>query len=140
MSELSENQGTIEMKKLIEFLNENGYKFKGVTDFTTESYSIVEFKKYPIEDFMNIIGNNRNDSGITINIEYDNDFDYENQLKYFVNGEEYYKEDKLKKDNEDHNDYIRTINKRAAKKFIDNLIGNKKGGKRSKTMKRCNRK
>ena len=132
MSESIENQGTIEMKKLIEFLNKNGYEFNGVKSSRMESDSIVKFK-HPIETFTNIIGNDRNDSGITINIAYDNDFDYENQLKYY---EEY----KSKEDDEDHHEYIRKSNKSAATEFIYKLIGNKKGGKRSKTMKRCNRK
>ena len=146
MSE-KENSGTIEMKKLIEFLIKNEYKLEGVRNsdyyengrrFVNNSESIVKFSKFPIDPpYTNKIGNYKNDSSISININYENDFDQEN-------GEKYFKENKLG----DEIEYTPKINNEAASSFIkkivdSNTIGgkrrktmNQKRGKRSKTMKR----
>ena len=114
------NNGTQELKKLIDFLLENGYKYNFVEDaiylengktYIAKSDSIATFEKFPIKAFNNKLNNYINDSSIRIKIIYDNDFDHQNAEKYYEKIE---------------NEYEPKFNQEAANNFITELIESKK--------------
>ena len=119
------NFGTLEFKKLIDFLLENGYTYSFVEDaiylennrtYIAEGDSMVTFEKFPIKAFNNKLDNYRNDGSIKIKIIYDNDFDHQNAEKYYE-----------KIENEDKEiDYETKFNQEAADDFISELIELKK--------------
>lgn len=106
------NSGTLELKKIIDFLLENGYTYNFVEDaiylennttYIAESDSIVTFEKFPIKAFNNKLNNYRNDTRIKIKIIYDNDFDHQNAEKYYEKIEDEYE---LKFNKEAANDFM----------------------------------